>query len=351
MLSIKNISLSAGDFCIKNLSLEIADGEYHALLGPSGSGKTVLLNTIAGFIKPENGSIFFMDKDISDLAPEKRKISYLFQDLALFPHLNVTNNVAYSLRAKGVKKATIAKLVDEYLDFAQISDLKNRTIEKLSGGEKQRVALARILVTGNPLLLLDEPFSAIDTQLKTGLKKLLRKISDNGITVIHVTHNIEEVLGLADNISIVENGSIIQSGKFYDVLNQPKNKFIAGFSGVKNYFNEISVNNENKSNIIKLTDNVNIEFSNTLPSNTSAIIIDSNNIIISESKIVSSARNNYNGVIVSIIKVFNGYSVETDIGIKIWANITDNSFHELKLREGKEIWISFKASSIKIIEG
>ena len=229
MLSIKNISLSAGDFCIKNLSLEIADGEYHALLGPSGSGKTVLLNTIAGFQNINEGQIFLEGKEITRAQAEKRNVAYLFQDLALFPHLDVFANIAYPLRTSGMKPEKINELVNEYMDFAQISELRKRKIDKLSGGEKQRTALARILVTKKPLIMLDEPFSAIDSQLKTGLKSLLKKISDTGITIIHVTHDLDEIKGLAKKISIIEKGVIAYSGNYNEIIDSSHSDFISGF--------------------------------------------------------------------------------------------------------------------------
>jgi ABC-type sugar transport system ATPase subunit len=230
MLEIRNIFVKAGEFMLCDISLKISEGEYHALIGPSGSGKTLLLNTIAGFQKTIKGSILYNNNEIQHLSPEKRNISYLFQDLALFPHLNVYNNIAFPLKIRGVNKVDIDKTVKEYLDFTHITHLINRSISNLSGGEKQRVALARILVTGSPFIMLDEPFSAIDTQLQPELIILLSRISLLGKAIIHVTHNFNEIEGLAKNVTVMDKGAIIQSGRLENLVSNPVNTFVAGFS-------------------------------------------------------------------------------------------------------------------------
>ena len=360
MLKLDKICVVLPDFSLKDISLEIEKGEYHILLGPSGSGKTMLLNTIAGFQKLKSGEIFLNNQNISDVAPNKRDVSLLFQDLALFPHLNVFENIAFPLQIRKLPKNVIAERVEEYLSFTEISDLKYRRIDKLSGGERQRVALARILVTKSELLMLDEPFSAIDSQLKLSLKKLLKKISGLGVTIIHVTHNLEEAINLADRVSVIENGKITQTGSIESVFSKPKNSFIASFSGNRNYFTSIDIIRENDSDFAVILANsddkletkiekILIELPNYESQNIQGLIIDSKNIIISENRINSSARNNFEGDIVSIFKTEHGFDIEVNIGIKLWISVTKHSFDELNLTIGKKVWICFKASAVIVI--
>lgn len=381
MLKLDKISVSFPDFKLNEVSLNIQKGEYHVLLGPSGSGKTLILNCIAGFQKTDSGKIIYNDINITDLPPNKRNISFLFQELALFPHLNVKQNIEYPLKVKRIKKQERIRLIDEYLDFTEISNLKCRNIDKLSGGEKQRVALARNLVTKTGLLLLDEPFSAIDSQLIVSLKKLLKKISAQGITIIHVTHNFEEAVNMANKISVIDNGKILQSGNMENIFNSPKNKFIAMFSGNKNYFssdklinsknhNYILINKVSQKNdspkTIKLQSNnlslpeipeieelkkdyVFIEISEINSENIIGIIIDNNNILISENRIISSARNNFEGVVNNIFPTKSGYDIEVYCGINLWVSMTKHSFEEMEIKSGKKIFLSFKASAVKVI--
>ncbi|PKP19024.1 MAG: molybdenum ABC transporter ATP-binding protein [Bacteroidetes bacterium HGW-Bacteroidetes-21] len=229
MLAIKNLEVKAGSFSLKDISFTINKGSYHVLIGPSGSGKTLLLNTIAGFQKIKNGEIVFEGHQIQNSPPEKRGISYLFQDLALFPHLSVFNNIAYPLRNKKLSREDLVKKVEEYLEFTEIKSLANRSIKKLSGGERQRVALSRILITGAPVVMLDEPFSAIDSQLKPSLKALLKKISAQGISILHVTHDFNEIKNLADTVTVIKNGSILVSGCVSEVLTKTDDEFVKSF--------------------------------------------------------------------------------------------------------------------------
>lgn len=352
MLKLQNISVRLGDFNLENISFEIEKGEYHVLLGPSGSGKTVLLSTIAGFNKLSSGKIILDDVDISGFLPDKRNLSLLFQDLALFPHLNVYENLVFPLKMKKLGKQEIETRVDKYLGFTEISHLKNRNIDKLSGGEKQRVALARMLVSEMGLLLLDEPFAAIDTQLKLSLKKLLKKISSLGVTIIHVTHDLEEAISLADSISVIENGKIIQFGPLHDVLSNPANSFVASFSGQRNYFDCVRLLVEKDSHFALIAgdgNEVKIEISPADDTEPAGIIIDSNNIFLADSLVVSSARNNFKAKVVSVFQTRHHYEVEVDIGVKLWINITLQSFTDLDIKVGKEVFISFKASAVRLV--
>jgi molybdopterin-binding protein len=354
MIELNKINSKFKDFELSDISLNIKKGEYHVLVGPSGAGKTLLLNIIAGFVKPDSGRIILNNSDITDLLPQNRNVSYLFQDLALFPHLTVEENVAFPLKIRKMKKQEISTQVKKYLEFTDVLHLKDRSISKLSGGEKQRVALARNLITESGILMLDEPFSAIDTQLKLSLKKLLKKISDYGVTIIHVTHNPEEAISLAHKITVVENGKIISSGTYKEVFSKPLNMFMAGFSGFKNFFKVKSIFREGDSLFVDVVsennndNSIRFEISGKPDTDLNSVIIDSSNIILSENKLVSSARNSFEGIVESVFRVDSAFEVEMNVGIPLWVKLTENSYNELGIEEGKKMWISFKASAVSV---
>jgi len=241
MLHIENISVQLHSFALNTINLDIQSGEYHVLAGPSGSGKTLLLNTISGFYKSNSGKIFLNNTDITHIPPNKRHIAYLFQDLALFPHMTVTENIAFPLQMSKVSKQNRTQRINELLDFFNITKIKDRYPSYLSGGEKQRVALARCLSTNQKLLLLDEPFSAIDAQLWQSFIALLKKISDTGITILHVTHNYKEAHALAHKLSIIVDGKIAETGLFEDIIKNSNNDFVNAFAGKsqQEYINRI----------------------------------------------------------------------------------------------------------------
>lgn len=350
MLKLENISVELGDFSLNDVSLELASGEYHVLLGPSGSGKTVLLNTIAGFNKIDSGKILMDNADITKLQANKRNISLLFQDLALFPHLSVFENVAFPLRIKKLDKKTIEERVDKYLAFTEISNLKYRKIDKLSGGEKQRLAIARILVTETKVLMLDEPFSAIDTQLKISLKKLLKKVSDIGVSIIHVTHNYEEALNLADKISVIEKGRIIQSGDITDVFEKPKSKFTASFGGRYNYFDCTEFTEvDGKCFAVVQTDDVKLNFQLPVEKilDYKGIIIDSNQIEIVDNK-EKSKPNMFQGIVKSIFQTKNSFEIEVGIGVDLWLNISKEKYNAMDISIDDELMVFFETSSIDV---
>lgn len=355
MVELKNINLSFPDFSLKNIDLKAERGSFHVIVGPSGSGKTLLLNIIAGFIKPESGSVFVSDKETTALPLQNRGVSYLFQDLALFPHLSVFENVAFSLRMRKCDKATIKSKTEEYLNFTGAYNLKDRYIDKLSGGEKQRVALARCLVSELPVLLLDEPFSAIDTQLRSSLKTLLRKISAAGVTIIHVTHNPEEALSLATHMSVMESGRVVNSGTVNDVFNSPVNRFMAEFGGIRNYLYCRKIVETESKKVLHLSSDdkseniLQVVAPDYLPKDFSHVIIDSNSIIASNHKIDSSARNCYEAKVVSVINIKGQTEVEFDTGIGLFAQLTSESVNELGIVPGKTLWITFKSTAIKFV--
>lgn len=349
MLQLKNIYTRAGEFKLRDISIDIDGGDYHILLGPSGSGKTVLLETIAGFRQPDSGKILLHNKDITNLKARDRKTGLLFQDYALFPHLSVYENIAYSMKIQKVNHAKIREKVEEMAGIMDIKNLLNRETFALSGGEKQRVALSRILVHEPDVLLLDEPLSSVDAELFRTIRQLLRSINKRGQTILHVTHNYEEAVSLANKISVIDKGSIIQTGNADELLNSPKNSFVATFTGIRNIYPVKLVRQPGTDEISAIINGqVRFEVSTSEPEGDYLLYIRSEDISISSEKLLSSARNNFKGIIKNISRTGNGYELVTDIGIPVEIMVTVTSFDELKLTRGKEIWISFKASSVRI---
>jgi molybdate transport system ATP-binding protein len=232
-LKIENLHLKVSNFELSIPILEIKKGTYAVLMGPSGSGKSTLLETIAGFRKIENGKIYLDCKDITLLAPENRNIAVVFQDYLLFPHLKVFDNIAFGLRKLTSERNRIEKEVKYIAAKLKIDHLLYKDPNTLSGGEKQRVALARALVVKPKLLLLDEPFSALDPQTKEHLRKLTRKVvKDYGITTLHISHDFTDAENLADFILFIKDGKIIDSGTFEELFYQPNHPYVASYVGL-----------------------------------------------------------------------------------------------------------------------
>lgn len=229
MLELKNIGKQFGQkVVLENIDLKIHTGEIVSLLGPSGSGKTTLLNIILGLTKMDQGKVIFNEKDLSNVAMKQRGFNIVFQDYALFPHLNAYENIVYGLRNK--KGTASVKEVQEYIDFLELSPHLEKRIGELSGGQKQRVALARTLVTKPELLLLDEPLSALDGVIKESIKERIKMIArEFKLTTIIVTHDPEEALTLSDKILIINQGTISQFGTPSEIINQPSNAFVEEF--------------------------------------------------------------------------------------------------------------------------
>ena len=236
IVELKNIYVAFdGEQVLDGLDLSIKDGEFITLLGPSGCGKTTTLRIIAGFLDPDKGDLFFEGENLNGVPAYKRQVNTIFQRYALFPHLNVFENVAFGLRVKKLPENEIKAKVTEMLSLVNLSGLEKRSIDTLSGGQQQRVAIARAIANHPKVLLLDEPLAALDLKLRKDMQKELRRMQKQlGITFVFVTHDQEEALTMSDRVVVMDKGKIQQIGTPQDIYNEPQNAFVADFIGESN---------------------------------------------------------------------------------------------------------------------
>ena len=245
MAKMPNIAVEVTDLAksygsvvaLKSVSFRIDSGRYFVLLGPSGCGKTTLLRLIGGFIRPTRGRILLHGRDVTDLPPNKRPTSMVFQSFALFPHMTVTKNVGYGLRIRKLPVSEVLARVDDMLDMVGLKGLGDRMPHELSGGQQQRVQLARSLVLETDILLLDEPLASLDAKLHKSMCIELKRIQEKvGITFVHVTHNQEEAMTVADDLAIIDSGELVETGRTIDLYENPLRRFTADFIGENNIF-------------------------------------------------------------------------------------------------------------------
>ena len=241
LIRLADISMAYdGEVVLNNINLYINDSEFLTLLGPSGCGKTTTLQIIGGFVKPTAGSVLFNGVRINDIPPHKRQVNTVFQRYALFPHLDVYDNIAFGLRIAKLGEDEIAKRVTEMLEVVGMRGFEERKVDNLSGGQQQRIAIARALVNRPKVLLLDEPLGALDLRLRKDMQVELKRIQQQmGITFIFVTHDQEEALTMSDTIVVMDKGEIQQIGTPEDIYNEPKNAFVADFIGESNILDGI----------------------------------------------------------------------------------------------------------------
>ena len=337
MIKFDKMNKSLGTFKLKNLSLEIAKGEYFVILGPSGAGKTIILELLAGLLKPDSG-------ELSGLSINKTALIY--QDYMLFPHMNVKDNIAYGLKVRKAPKDKITTAVKNIAEQLEISELLDRDTLNLSGGEKQRVSIARASVIEPEVYLLDEPTAALDINTRS---KILKTFSDihksKNATFIHVTHNFEEALFLADKIAVVNNGELIQLGTPEEIFDHPESKFVADFVGFDNSFC-----GSIKDSCFIPNDDLETRF--LVPAENSEkahIAFKADDVILSNNKFESSARNSFHGTVESINKKLSLSEVTVKINdTLITSLITHDSLKEMKIFEGEPIWVTFKSSAVKV---
>lgn len=242
---IDRVTKYFGDMkAVNNAEIHIQEGEFFTLLGPSGCGKTTLLRALAGFYRQDEGDIYFGEACINDLPAHDRNIGMVFQSYAIFPHMSVFDNVAYGLKARKIKKAEIQRRVMEALEMVELTQLRDRQPAQMSGGQQQRIALARAVVIHPGLLLMDEPLSNLDAKLRLKMRSDIRELQKRlNITTVYVTHDQEEALAVSDRIAVLNNGKIQQIGKPHEIYLRPRNKFVANFIGSTNFLDAELIRN------------------------------------------------------------------------------------------------------------
>lgn len=358
VLEIINITKEFGKFRLGPLSITVNDNDVMVILGPTGSGKTTLINLIAGLLRPNNGKIILNGIEITNQPIEERKVGYVFQDPSLFPHLNVYNNILFGLRRKEreskEKIATVKKIIED-LD---IDHLLNRRVDDLSGGEKQKVSLARILVLNPKVILLDEPLSHIDSlardKLRIELRSILRK---QQIPTIYVTHFEEDIYALADSIAFLDRGKIEVSGTLEEILGSVTkgslilSLFFNKMISVGNYLTGEVIKCENGLTEFKVGLNILYTVGSFVPKSKIGVIVKREDILISKEKIRTSARNI---VFVKIVDMVKTHDNMIDIYLKdnnlnLVSRITRSAFEDLGIVTGDYVYAVFKASTPHLI--
>jgi molybdopterin-binding protein len=342
MLTVKNLKVDLGDFLLKDINLDIESGEYFIILGPTGAGKTVLLEAIAGLYPVLEGEIWVDGREITNENPEKRGIGIVYQDQVLFPHLSAEENIAFGPKMRKCSKREIKTRIDAMAEVVGISHLLKRNPVTLSGGEKQKVALARALITEPKVLLLDEPLSALDPETRERMQGELREIHHRvKVTIIHVTHGFEEAIALGYRVAVLNDGCIAQVGTPEEILRQPNSEFVARFALSRNIFSGSAENGFIEIDGVRLR-------AITESKGNVHLSLRPEDILISKEPIESSARNCFQGIVADIADRGSFVYVTVSLPPDFVCLVTRQAFDELELRKGVRVWITFKASAIHV---
>ena len=330
-----------GERILDGINLYINDHEFLTLLGPSGCGKTTTLRIIGGFLTPTSGTVTFDGETINDVPPYKRQINTVFQRYALFPHLDVYDNIAFGLRVAKLPKSEIDARVKEMLEIVSLRGYENRHIDRLSGGQQQRVAIARALVNRPKVLLLDEPLGALDLRLRKDMQNELKRIQQQmGITFIYVTHDQEEALTMSDTVVVMDKGRIQQIGTPEDIYNEPKNAFVADFIGESNILNGVMVRDKVVKMYGKEFPCVDAGFAENEPVDVVIRPEDIDIVPVEQGQLVGTVTNvTFKGMQYDIIVDFRGFKwlIQTTdhspVGARIGVKIDPDGFHIMKKSE------------------
>jgi molybdopterin-binding protein len=349
MIEVKNLCVDLGEFVLEDISLDIEEGEYFIILGPTGAGKTVLLESIAGLYPIKSGEIWLRGKEVTTVEPEKRRISIVYQDHVLFPHLSVRDNLLFGLRMHKAKADAEKDRLNWVAELLGIGGLLHRRPDTLSGGEKQKVALGRAIITQPELLLVDEPLSALDPETRESVQQELRQLHRAlGITILHVTHDFEEAIALGSRIAVIGEGHLMQVGTPEEVFRRPNSEFVARFAMTRNIFVGRAERKSSGDTVFKVDGT---EFIIAYDAEgTHHASIRPEDILISSEPIRSSARNCFPGTITNVVDKGSTLYVTVNIPPELSCLVTRHSFEEMGLHEGKRVYITFKASSIHLFD-
>lgn len=370
-LELKEIkkSFTEGEAVLDNISLEISKGEFITLLGSSGCGKTTTLRIIAGLEQPDAGSVWLDGREVTGLEPNQRDVNTVFQNYALFPHMNVAENIGYGLKLKKVPKSEIRKKVSQMLELVQLEGYEKRKPSELSGGQKQRVAIARALVNNPKVLLLDEPLGALDLQLRRAMQIELKHLQKKlGITFIYITHDQEEAINMSDRIAVMRDGRIEQIGTPDEIYNHPKTSYVATFVGNANILHGVAESIQGENAIVKIGNDKVIVKLETSQQNTGAkqhltagenvtLAVRSENILLQEAAAIGDTGTDHRDTV--DISVAGGISDihDTNSISGLQATVTEKNFAggqlrvTLKLSDGTQLIASRYGIDASVAEG
>jgi molybdopterin-binding protein len=349
MIEVKNLCVDLGEFVLNDVTLSIEEGEYFIILGPTGAGKTVLLESIAGLYPIKSGQIWLRGKEVTSVEPEKRKISIVYQDHVLFPHLSVRDNIIFGLRVHKTRADEVANKINWVTELLGIPHLLHRRPDTLSGGEKQKVALGRAIITRPELLLVDEPLSALDPETRENVQQELRRLHKAlGITLLHVTHDFEEAISLGNRIAVIGEGRLMQVGTPEEVFRHPNSEFVARFAMTRNIFVGRAEGKPGGDTIFRVDGTEFIIATDA--DGTHHASIRPEDILLSSEPIRSSARNCFPGTITKVVDRGSTLYVTVDIPPELSCLVTRHSFEEMELHEGKKVFLTFKASAIHLFD-
>ena len=373
-LELKEIkkSFTEGEAVLDNISLEISKGEFITLLGSSGCGKTTTLRIIAGLEQPDAGSVWLDGREVTGLEPNQRDVNTVFQNYALFPHMNVAENIGYGLKLKKVPKSEIRKKVSQMLELVQLEGYEKRKPSELSGGQKQRVAIARALVNNPKVLLLDEPLGALDLQLRRAMQIELKHLQKKlGITFIYITHDQEEAINMSDRIAVMKDGRIEQIGTPDEIYNHPKTSYVATFVGNANILHGVAESIQGENAIVKIGNDrviVKLETSQQDTGDTRAkqylaagekvtLAVRSENILLQETAVIGDTGTDHRNT-VDISVSGGGLDAHNKNGVSgLQATVTEKNFAggqlrvTLKLSDGTQLIASRYGIDASVAEG
>lgn len=374
LLELKNIkkSFTPGEDVLDDICLTVARGEFVTLLGSSGCGKTTTLRIVAGLEQTDSGSVWINGQDVTKLPPDKRDVNTVFQNYALFPHMNVAENIGYGLKLRKVPRGEIKKKVAQMLELVQLEGYEKRKPSELSGGQKQRVAIARALVNNPKVLLLDEPLGALDLQLRRAMQIELKHLQKKlGITFIYITHDQEEAINMSDRIAVMKDGRIEQIGTPDEIYNHPKTSYVATFVGNANILHGVAENIQGENAIVKIGNDrviVKLETSQQDTGDTRAkqylaagekvtLAVRSENILLQETAVIGDTGTDYRDAV--DISVADGsldaHNKNSVSGLQ--ATVTEKNFAggqlrvTLKLSDGTQLIASRYGIDASVAEG
>jgi ABC-type Fe3+/spermidine/putrescine transport system ATPase subunit len=346
MLEVKHLSLQLGDFALRDINIKVEKGEYFVLAGPSGSGKSILLEAIAGIYRHQSSGTILLDSiNIIHKPLRQRSIGMVFQDNTLFPHLTVRRNIEFALRLKNSNNQDVKTKLGALSDQFLLVDLLHRNVTTLSGGEIQRVLLARTLASEPKIILLDEPLTGIDSLQKDLLKRHLRALHRSGLTIVHVTHDFEEAYSLADRMAIMHHGRLLHTATPETLLSHPADKFIARFCGHKNFFQAQVSDGER----LWIENKIKLQLKNDLITESLvSILIDARKIKYYDVR-PAWDDNIFDGKILDVFRSPLGKELLMDIGIQI-SVIIDENFPDVLARQiDKRIWVEIPQRAVRLI--